>query len=57
MFVLCDGDLGDSRARSCPRWWRRSRRGECDLAVAAFARRVGGGFGFAVGFARGRSGA
>ena len=28
------------------------RAGECDLAVAAFARRVGGGFGFALGFAR-----
>jgi hypothetical protein len=26
--------------------------GECDLAVAAFSRRVGGGFGFALGFAR-----
>jgi hypothetical protein len=25
---------------------------ECDLAVAAFARRVGGGFGVALGFAR-----
>ena len=25
--------------------------GECDLAVAAFARRVGGGFGLALGFA------
>ncbi len=27
-------------------------RGECDLAVAAFSRRVGGGFGVALGFAR-----
>ena len=27
-------------------------RGECDLAVAAFSRRVGGGFGLALGFAR-----
>ncbi len=26
--------------------------GECDLAVAAFGRRVGGGFGLALGFAR-----
>jgi hypothetical protein len=26
-------------------------RGECDLAVAAFSRRVGGGFGLALGFA------
>jgi hypothetical protein len=28
------------------------RAGEADLAVAAFARRVGGGFGLALGFAR-----
>jgi hypothetical protein len=28
------------------------RRGECDLAVGAFARRVGGGFGLALGFSR-----
>ncbi|HYP54705.1 MAG TPA: hypothetical protein VEQ41_00165, partial [Solirubrobacterales bacterium] len=28
-------------------------RGECDLAVAAFSRRVGGGFGVALGFAGG----
>jgi hypothetical protein len=28
------------------------RRGECDLAVAAFSRRLGGGFGLALGFAR-----
>ena len=27
-------------------------RGECDLAVAALSRRVGGGFGVALGFAR-----
>jgi hypothetical protein len=27
-------------------------RDECDLAVAAFSRRVGGGFGLALGFAR-----
>ena len=29
------------------------RADECDLAVAAFARKVGGGFGFAVGYAHG----
>ena len=28
------------------------RRGDADVAVAAFAQRVGGGFGLAVGFAR-----
>ena len=34
------------------RWSRRSSAGDCDLAVAAFSRRVGGGFGVALGFAR-----
>ncbi len=51
VFVLCDGDLGDS-ARGCARSCERSRAGEADLAVAAFATRVGGGFGLALGFAR-----
>jgi glycosyltransferase involved in cell wall biosynthesis len=51
VFVLCDGDLGDS-ARRLPALVAAVRRGECDLAVAAFARRVGGGFGLAVGYAR-----
>jgi glycosyltransferase involved in cell wall biosynthesis len=51
VFVLCDGDLGDSASR-LPALVAAVRRGECDLAVAAFARRVGGGFGFAVGYAR-----
>jgi glycosyltransferase involved in cell wall biosynthesis len=51
VFVLCDGDLGDSASR-LPALVAAVRRGECDLAVAAFARRVGGGFGFVVGYAR-----
>jgi glycosyltransferase involved in cell wall biosynthesis len=51
MFVLCDGDLGASAARLGP-LVDAVRRGEADLAVAAFARRVGGGLGLAVGFAR-----
>jgi glycosyltransferase involved in cell wall biosynthesis len=51
LVVLCDGDLGDS-ARSLPRLVEALERDEGDLAVAAFARRVGGGFGFAVGFSR-----
>jgi len=51
VFVLCDGDLGDT-ARQLPALVAAVRRGECDLAVAAFSRRVGGGFGVAVGFAR-----
>jgi glycosyltransferase involved in cell wall biosynthesis len=51
VFVLCDGDLGDT-ARQLPALVAAVRRGECDLAVGAFATRVGGGFGFAVGYAR-----
>src|SRR6185312_5360174 len=51
VFVLCDGDLGDT-ARQLPALVAAVRRGECDLAVAAFAKRVGGGFGVAVGYAR-----
>jgi glycosyltransferase involved in cell wall biosynthesis len=50
VFVLCDGDLGESAAQ-LPELAAAVRRGECDLAVAVFARKVGGGFGFAVGFA------
>ncbi len=49
--LLCDGDLGASAARLAP-LVEAVRDGECELAVAAFRRRVGGGFGFAVGFAR-----
>jgi glycosyltransferase involved in cell wall biosynthesis len=49
--VLCDGDLGDS-ARQLPRLVAALDADEGDLAVAAFARRVGGGFGVALGFAR-----
>jgi glycosyltransferase involved in cell wall biosynthesis len=49
--VLCDGDLGAS-ARELPRLVGALERDEGDLAVATFARRVGGGFGFAVGFSR-----
>lgn len=49
--LLCDGDLGDSAARLAP-LVDAVERGECDLAVAAFSRRVGGGFGLALGFAR-----
>jgi glycosyltransferase involved in cell wall biosynthesis len=49
--LLCDGDLGPSAARLGP-LVDAVRRGECDLAVAAFSRRVGGGVGLARGFAR-----
>ena len=51
MFLLCDGDLGES-ARELTALTGAVQRGEADVAVAAFARRVGGGFGLALGFAR-----
>ncbi|MCW3027247.1 MAG: glycosyl transferase family 2 [Solirubrobacterales bacterium] len=51
VFLLCDGDLGSSAGRLLP-LVAAVRSGETDLAVAAFARRVGGGLGVAVGFAR-----
>jgi glycosyltransferase involved in cell wall biosynthesis len=51
VVLLCDGDLGASAAGLAP-LVEALRDGECDLAVAAFSRRVGGGFGFALGFAR-----
>ncbi|HKO37543.1 MAG TPA: glycosyltransferase family 2 protein [Solirubrobacterales bacterium] len=51
LVLLCDGDLGASAERLVP-LVAAVRRGECDLAVAAFSRRVGGGFGIALGFAR-----
>jgi glycosyltransferase involved in cell wall biosynthesis len=50
-LVLCDGDLGAS-ARELPRLVEALERGDGDLAVATFERRVGGGFGVAVGFSR-----
>ena len=50
MFLLCDGDLGASAGRLEP-LVAAVERGDCDLAVAVFSRRVGGGFGLAVGFA------
>jgi glycosyltransferase involved in cell wall biosynthesis len=51
LVLLCDGDLGATAARLAP-LVRAVDRGECDLAVAAFSRRAGGGFGLALGFAR-----
>jgi glycosyltransferase involved in cell wall biosynthesis len=50
LVLLCDGDLGASAARLAP-LVAAVERDECDLAVAAFSRRVGGGFGLALGFA------
>lgn len=51
LVVLCDGDLGES-ARALPRLVQAIDDDEGDLAVETFARRVGGGFGFALGFSR-----
>jgi glycosyltransferase involved in cell wall biosynthesis len=50
-FLLCDGDLGSSAAKLTA-LVDAVERGECELAVAAFSRRLGGGFGVALGFAR-----
>jgi glycosyltransferase involved in cell wall biosynthesis len=50
LVLLCDGDLGASAARLAP-LVAAVEAGECDLAVAAFSRRVGGGFGVALRFA------
>jgi hypothetical protein len=48
--LLCDGDLGVTAAQ-LGLLVDAVERGECDLAVAAFSRRVGGGVGRARGFA------
>lgn len=50
-FLLCDADLGQS-ARELGALVDTVNRGDCDLAVAAFRDRVGGGFGIALRFAR-----
>jgi glycosyltransferase involved in cell wall biosynthesis len=51
VVVLCDGDLGES-ARELSALVDALHPGGPDLAVAAFATRVGGGFGLALAFAR-----
>lgn len=51
VVLLCDGDLGES-AQLLRALTDAVRAQSCDLAVASFARRVGGGFGVALGFAR-----
>jgi glycosyltransferase involved in cell wall biosynthesis len=50
LVLLCDGDLGGSAAELAS-LVAAVESGECDLAVAAFSRRLGGGFGVALGFA------
>jgi glycosyltransferase involved in cell wall biosynthesis len=51
LFIFCDGDLGGSAGRLGP-LADAVEVGRCDLAVAVFARKQGGGLGVAVGFAR-----
>ncbi len=51
VFLLCDGDLGDSAGRLGP-LVEAVAGGQADVAVAAFSQRLGGGLGLAVGFAR-----
>jgi glycosyltransferase involved in cell wall biosynthesis len=51
VVLLCDGDLAAS-ADALKLLVEEVRAGRADLAVAAFATRVGGGFGWALGFAR-----
>ncbi len=49
--LLCDGDLGSTAGRLVT-LVEVVEGDECDLAIAAFARRVGGGIGAAKGFSR-----
>jgi glycosyltransferase involved in cell wall biosynthesis len=51
LVLLCDADLGPSAAE-LGALVEAVEGGECDLAIAAFRNRAGGGFGLAVGFAR-----
>ncbi|HST34884.1 MAG TPA: glycosyltransferase [Solirubrobacteraceae bacterium] len=51
VFILCDGDLGAS-AGALGALADAVADGRGDLVVAAFSRRVGGGIGLALGFAR-----
>lgn len=51
LILLCDADLAASAGRLAP-LLEAVDDGTTDLAVAIFARKVGGGFGLAVGFAR-----
>jgi glycosyltransferase involved in cell wall biosynthesis len=51
IVLLCDADLGASAERLRP-LVEAVESGECELAIAAFATRVGGGVGVAIGFSR-----
>ena len=50
VFLLVDGDLAECAAQLTA-LADAVRAGRCDLAVAVFASKVGGGFGVAIGFA------
>jgi glycosyltransferase involved in cell wall biosynthesis len=50
LVLVCDGDLGRSAAELVA-LVAAVRDDECDLAIAAFRRRVGGGFGVALRYA------
>jgi glycosyltransferase involved in cell wall biosynthesis len=51
LLLVCDGDLGASAGR-LRELVEAVEAGGCDLAIAAFRNRVGGGFGIALRFAR-----
>ncbi len=51
LVLVCDGDLGASAAH-LRGLVEAVERGDCDLAIAAFRNRVGGGFGLALRFSR-----
>ena len=51
LVLLCDGDLGETAGRLGP-LLEAVAANECDLAVAVFSRKVGGGVGLAKGLAR-----
>ena len=51
LALVCDGDLGESAA-ALAGLVEPVADGRCDLAIAAFRSRVGGGFGVALRFAR-----
>jgi glycosyltransferase involved in cell wall biosynthesis len=51
IVLLCDSDLGESAGRLTA-LARAVEGGDCDLAIASFQEPRGGGFGFALGYAR-----
>lgn len=51
LFLLCDGDLAEAAGLLVP-LLDAVEANDCDLAIACFSRKVGGGVGAAKGFAR-----